>query len=285
MRDPRRRPLLVLLTDGRATVAAPTGGDPRTAPAGRRLLAADGVAVGRGGLRARPRSGSGLAARAGRRPRRGVPSTSAELPPTADGVVRAARSDAIEEGSLMPQGQPRRVPQDGLTTRQRRNRPLLDGAHRRDEGEVDRGVRDGAARLEPGLGHRGVPVREVARSGRSARRARSGRSAGCTRRPARAGRSSGTRWARAGAGRARPAPRRTTPRRRSRAGGRSSAGSRRETHDLYVLDEFTYPMKWGWVDVDEVVETLADRPGHQHVVITGRDAPPSWSRPPTWSSR
>src|SRR5699024_8215499 len=25
-----------------------------------------------------------------------------------------------------------------------------------------------------------------------------------------------------------------------------------ETHDLYVLDEFTYPLKWGWVDVDEV---------------------------------
>jgi cob(I)alamin adenosyltransferase len=47
-----------------------------------------------------------------------------------------------------------------------------------------------------------------------------------------------------------------------------------ETHDLYVLDEFTYPMKWGWVDVDEVVETLVNRPGHQYVVITGRDAHP-----------
>ncbi|OBJ60498.1 cob(I)yrinic acid a,c-diamide adenosyltransferase [Mycobacterium asiaticum] len=44
-------------------------------------------------------------------------------------------------------------------------------------------------------------------------------------------------------------------------------------HDFYVLDEFTYPLKWGWVDVDEVVRTLIDRPGHQHVVITGRDAP------------
>ena len=47
-----------------------------------------------------------------------------------------------------------------------------------------------------------------------------------------------------------------------------------ERHDLYVLDEFTYPMKWGWVDVDEVVATLRDRPGHQHVIITGRDADP-----------
>lgn len=47
-----------------------------------------------------------------------------------------------------------------------------------------------------------------------------------------------------------------------------------ETHRLYVLDEFTYVMKWGWVDVDEVVETLQNRPGNQHVVITGRDADP-----------
>jgi cob(I)alamin adenosyltransferase len=46
-----------------------------------------------------------------------------------------------------------------------------------------------------------------------------------------------------------------------------------ERHDFYVLDEFTYPLKWGWIDVDEVVQTLLARPGHQHVVITGRDAP------------
>ncbi|GIF26905.1 cob(I)alamin adenosyltransferase [Actinoplanes tereljensis] len=48
-----------------------------------------------------------------------------------------------------------------------------------------------------------------------------------------------------------------------------------ETYKFLVLDEFTYPMKWGWVDVDEVVATLADRPGTQHVVITGRDAAPA----------
>ena len=47
-----------------------------------------------------------------------------------------------------------------------------------------------------------------------------------------------------------------------------------ERHDLYLLDEFTYPIKWGWVDVDDVVQTLVDRPGYQHVVITGRDADP-----------
>ena len=45
-------------------------------------------------------------------------------------------------------------------------------------------------------------------------------------------------------------------------------------HDFYVLDEFTYPLNWGWVDVDEVIATLLNRPGGQHVVITGRDAPP-----------
>ncbi len=48
-----------------------------------------------------------------------------------------------------------------------------------------------------------------------------------------------------------------------------------ETYRLYVLDEFTYPMKWGWVDPDEVVSVLRTRPGRQHVVITGRDAAPA----------
>ena len=47
-----------------------------------------------------------------------------------------------------------------------------------------------------------------------------------------------------------------------------------ETYQFYVLDEFTYPMKWGWVEVQDVVDTLANRPGTQHVVITGRDADP-----------
>ncbi|MCJ0976469.1 cob(I)yrinic acid a,c-diamide adenosyltransferase [Rhodococcus sp. ARC_M12] len=46
-----------------------------------------------------------------------------------------------------------------------------------------------------------------------------------------------------------------------------------ESHRFYVLDEFTYPLKWGWVDVAEVVDVLTHRPGNQHVVITGRDAP------------
>ncbi len=47
---------------------------------------------------------------------------------------------------------------------------------------------------------------------------------------------------------------------------------RQERHQMYVLDEFTYPIKWGWVDCEDVVQTLRDRPGRQNVVITGRDA-------------
>lgn len=46
-----------------------------------------------------------------------------------------------------------------------------------------------------------------------------------------------------------------------------------ERYEFLLLDEFTYPLTWGWVDTDEVVETLKDRPGFQHIVITGRDAP------------
>ena len=45
-------------------------------------------------------------------------------------------------------------------------------------------------------------------------------------------------------------------------------------YEFLLLDEMTYPVTWGWIDVDDVVETLANRPGHQHVVITGRRADP-----------
>ena len=47
-----------------------------------------------------------------------------------------------------------------------------------------------------------------------------------------------------------------------------------ETHTVYILDEFTYVMKWGWVELDDVIDTLTHRPGYQHVVITGRDPHP-----------
>ncbi len=46
-------------------------------------------------------------------------------------------------------------------------------------------------------------------------------------------------------------------------------------HELVILDELTYLMNWGWVDPATVVRTLADRPSHVSVVVTGRDASPA----------
>ncbi|WP_221090948.1 cob(I)yrinic acid a,c-diamide adenosyltransferase [Deinococcus aquaedulcis] len=45
-------------------------------------------------------------------------------------------------------------------------------------------------------------------------------------------------------------------------------------HDLIVLDEFTYPLKYGWVAWPEVEAVLRARDPNLHVVITGRDALP-----------
>jgi hypothetical protein len=47
-----------------------------------------------------------------------------------------------------------------------------------------------------------------------------------------------------------------------------------QAHDMYVLDEFTYPINWGWIDIADVLATLRNRPGTQHVIITGRNADP-----------
>ena len=44
-------------------------------------------------------------------------------------------------------------------------------------------------------------------------------------------------------------------------------------YEFLLLDELTYPIKYGWIEEDDVVATLRDRPGFQHVVVTGRDAP------------
>jgi cob(I)alamin adenosyltransferase len=46
-------------------------------------------------------------------------------------------------------------------------------------------------------------------------------------------------------------------------------------YDLVVLDELTYCFTFDWLDLDEVLATLRERPEGQHVVITGRDAPPA----------
>ena len=45
-------------------------------------------------------------------------------------------------------------------------------------------------------------------------------------------------------------------------------------YDLIVLDEFTYPLKYGWVPWAEVEAVLRGRDPALHVVITGRGALP-----------
>jgi cob(I)alamin adenosyltransferase len=45
-------------------------------------------------------------------------------------------------------------------------------------------------------------------------------------------------------------------------------------HDVIVLDELTYCLKYGWLTQEEVLSALRRRPPAMHVVITGRDAPP-----------
>ena len=45
-------------------------------------------------------------------------------------------------------------------------------------------------------------------------------------------------------------------------------------YDLVMLDEMTYPVTYGWLEVDSVLETLHSRPSGVHVIITGRNAHP-----------
>ncbi len=43
-------------------------------------------------------------------------------------------------------------------------------------------------------------------------------------------------------------------------------------YDLIILDEATYPVTFGWIDIADVVETIANRPEGVNVIVTGRDA-------------
>jgi cob(I)alamin adenosyltransferase len=43
---------------------------------------------------------------------------------------------------------------------------------------------------------------------------------------------------------------------------------------LVVLDEFTYTLKYRWLEVESVLAAFAARPAMQHLVVTGRAAPP-----------
>jgi cob(I)alamin adenosyltransferase len=173
----------------------------------------------------------------------------------------------------MPQGQPAAVPEDGLTTRQRRNRPLV---------VVHTGDMKGKSTAAFGLALRGwnqgwsIGVFQFVKSakwriGEEAAFRALGRVHDET------GQGGPVEWHKMGEGWS------WTRKQGSDEDHAAAAleGWREiqrclaaQAHGLYVLDEFTYPMTWGWVDVDEVVATLRDRPGHQHVVITGRNADP-----------
>ncbi|UVS78868.1 cob(I)yrinic acid a,c-diamide adenosyltransferase [Actinokineospora sp. UTMC 2448] len=172
----------------------------------------------------------------------------------------------------MPQGKPEVVPQDGMTTRQRRNRPLL---------LVHTGEMKGKSTAAFGLALRGwnqgwdIGVFQFVKSAKW-RVGEESAFLALGRLHEQTGEGGPVQWHKMGSGWSwsRKAGTETDHAEAAREGWREIA--RRlaaQEHDLYVLDEFTYPLKWGWLDVDEVVRTLAERPGHQHVVITGRDAP------------
>ena len=47
-----------------------------------------------------------------------------------------------------------------------------------------------------------------------------------------------------------------------------------DEYDLIVLDEFTYPLHFEWLDVNEVINWLRkNKPPMLHLIITGRNAP------------
>jgi cob(I)alamin adenosyltransferase len=44
-------------------------------------------------------------------------------------------------------------------------------------------------------------------------------------------------------------------------------------YDLLVLDELTWALFFGWLDIAEVLQGLRERSPEKHVIITGRNAP------------
>lgn len=173
----------------------------------------------------------------------------------------------------MPQGRPTSVPGDGLTTRQRRDRPIL---------AVHTGAGKGKSTAAFGMALRAwnaglsVAVFQFVKSakwkvGEESAFAELGRL------HTEHGIGGPVQWHKMGAGWSwSRKPGSEDDHATVAAEGWAEIARRLadEQHDFYVLDEFTYPLGWGWVDVDEVVEALRGRPGRQHVVITGREAPP-----------
>ncbi|MBC6449895.1 cob(I)yrinic acid a,c-diamide adenosyltransferase [Actinokineospora xionganensis] len=174
----------------------------------------------------------------------------------------------------MPQGKPEVVPDDGRTTRQRRNRPLV---------VVHTGEMKGKSTAAFGLALRGwnqgwsIGVFQFVKSAKW-RVGEETAFLALGKVHEETGEGGPVEWHKMGSGWSWSRKAGTDDDHAEAAREGWAEIKRRlgeETHGLYVLDEFTYPLKWGWIDVEDVVHTLANRPGHQHVVITGRDAPQS----------
>jgi cob(I)alamin adenosyltransferase len=174
----------------------------------------------------------------------------------------------------MPQGKPETVPADGLTTRQRRNRALV---------VVHTGPGKGKSTAAFGLALRGwnqgwpIGVFQFVKSAKwrvgeeSALRALGDVHA-------RTGMGAPVAWHKMGEGWSwiqRPGDERDHAAEAAEGWEQIKRDMAAESYKLLVLDEFTYPIKWGWVSVLDVIAALAQRPEGQHVVITGRDAHPA----------
>ncbi len=44
-------------------------------------------------------------------------------------------------------------------------------------------------------------------------------------------------------------------------------------HFMVVLDEIMYPLRYGWIPLESILDCLRERPPQVHVVLTGRNAP------------
>ncbi|GAB3511384.1 cob(I)yrinic acid a,c-diamide adenosyltransferase [Amycolatopsis cihanbeyliensis] len=172
----------------------------------------------------------------------------------------------------MPKGKPEVVPDDGLTTRQRRNRPLL---------AVHTGTMKGKSTAAFGMALRAwnqgwsIGVFQFVKSakwriGEQAAFQALGELHAST------GQGGPVEWHKMGEGWSWSRKKGTEEDHAASAREGWAEIRRRlaeQAHDFYVLDEFTYPLHWGWLDVAEVAAALRERPGRQHVVITGRNAP------------
>ena len=172
----------------------------------------------------------------------------------------------------MPQGKVDRVPEDGLTTRQRRRQAIL---------AVHTGIGKGKSTAAFGMALRawstGWPIvvyqfvkspkwrvgEETALKALGEAHAATGVGAPVT-------------WHKMGEGWSwlqKPGDERDHATEAAEGWAQIQRDLATERYGFYVLDEFTYPMHWGWIEPASVVTVLNGRPGTQHVVVTGRYAP------------